>query len=226
MKKNIIVLIALVVILTGCSNEYNLTFSNKGVKEEIITTILSSDIKTQSQAEKNAGIESDDRITPFIEEEQYPFANDTTKKYDKKVDKKNGLTTVNLTYNYSFDEYKKSKAYTQCFKYKSLDYNDNGYLLEMSGIFYCLYGDEVKINIKTNNKVISHNANKVSGNTYTWIINKDNVAETDIKINISKESTIKSYAMYIVLGILAIVLIVCGYIAFQKINNRDEINKI
>lgn len=224
--KKIIYIFIMLVLLTGCSNKYNLEISNDGIKETIVSSIPDTDIPVRTREEINANIELDDPITPFIKNEQYPFANNEKEKYKKTVNKDSGLTTVKLEYNYSFDDYKKSRAYTECFENKNFEYGKNGYLLQMSGKFRCMYGDEIEINIKTNNKVNSHNADKVSGNTYTWIINKDNMQKTDIKINISKDSAYTTSIVTIVLAIIAIVIIVCGYFVFQKINNREEINKI
>lgn len=225
MKKLLCIFIMLV-LLTGCSTKYNLEISNDSIKETIVSKILDAEIPIQTQEEINANIELDDPITPFINEEQYPFSNTQEKKYIKDVKKENGATTVTLKYDYSFDEYKNSRAYKECFENKKFDYDKKGYFLQMSGRFYCLYGDEIEVNIKTNNKVNSHNANKVSGNTYTWIINKDNIDKTDIKINISKESAYQMPTIMILLGIIAVIIIIGGYTAFQKINNREEINKI
>ena len=98
--------------------------------------------------------------------------------------------------------------------------------MNFSGSFYCLHGDSVTINIKTNNEVISHNADKVSGNTYTWVINKDNAQDTNISINISKKSMYIKPIIYIILGVVFLVLSIGAYIAYNKIKNRDSINDI
>lgn len=225
MKKYVYILMMLL-LLSGCSTKYNLEISNKGIKEEIETKILDAEIPKRTKEEVNANIELDDPITPFIENDQYPFVDNKEKKYIKEVKKNNGSTNVTLKYNYSFDDYKNSRVYKECFAQKSFDYDKKSYLLQFSGKFYCMYGNEIEVNIKTNNKVNSHNADKVSGNTYTWIINNDNKDKTNIKMNISNESAYTMPAVMIVLVIVFIILIIGGYTVFQKINNRDEINKI
>ncbi len=224
--KKLLYILLLLVCLTGCSTQYNLEISNEGIKETIVSTILDSEIPVQTKEEINAHIELDDPITPFINGEHYPFSNNQEKKYNKDVKKENNSTIVTLKYDYKFDEYKNSRAFKECFENKTFDYDKNGYLLQMTGKFYCLYGDKIEINIKTNNKVNSHNADKVSGNTYTWIINKDNMNKADIKINISKESAYQMHIIMIILDIFGVIIIVVGYTAYKKIKNRDEINKI
>lgn len=221
LKKYIIILIFLLA-LTGCSSEYNIEFNNNKIKEEIITNISSSDIPNQD----SSIAEVDDRVTPFIQEDQYPFADDEEKKYKKTVNEESGNTKVTLQYTYSHDDYRKSKVYNTCFEKKSFNNLDNGYQLNFSGTFYCLYGDEVVVNIKTNNKVISNNATKVNGNTYTWIINAENVNDVNIDIKISKYSKVVDYVLYAVAIIIFIVAGIFGYNIYQKIKNRDSVNEI
>lgn len=223
MKRRLLILIVFIITLTGCSSEYNLEFSNNKIKENVVVTILDSDIPKQVE---NPVAEIDDRVTPFIEGDQYPFFDNEEIVYDKKVDKVGDVTTVTLDYEYSHDEFKESNVYQSCFENALFDINRNNYLLSFSGSFYCLYGDEITINIKTNNKVNDHNADKVSGNVYTWIINQDNVQETSIQMNISDQSKTVQTVLYVVIGIVFVLLVICGYIAYKKIKNRDAVNEI
>ena len=87
-------------------------------------------------------------------------------------------------------------------------------------------GNELVINIKTNNEVISNNADKVNGNVYTWIINKDNKDKVDIQIRISKHTIYLKTIIYSIIGILFIVLLFVGYIFYNKFKNRDSVNDI
>lgn len=223
MKKFKIAFIIICLCLTGCSTEYNLEFSNDKIKEHIVANILDADIPKQIA---NPISELDDQITPFINNEQYPFSDNTDDKYTKNVIKKSNYTEVALDYSYSHEEFKNSKAYKTCFEEKSFEENKKGYSLTFSGSFYCLHGDSVTINIKTNNEVISHNADKVSGNIYTWVINKDNAQDANISINISKKSMYIKPIIYIILGVVFLVLSIGAYIAYNKIKNRDSINEI
>lgn len=223
MKKIRIAFISICLLLTGCSTEYNLEFSNNEIKEHIVANIVDTDIPKQSSNNLAA---HDDPITPFINNDQYPFAHNDSIKYDKKVDKKANSTIVSLDYKYSHEEFKKSRAFNSCFEEKEFKETKKGYNLNFAGHFYCLYGDSVIINIKTNNEVISHNADKVSGNVYTWIIDKDNAQDANISINISKTSMFVKPIIYIVIGVVLLVLSIGAYIAYNKIKNRDSINEI
>lgn len=223
MKKNIFLIIISLLLLTGCTSEYTLEFSNNGIKENVKIEIDNSDIPNKSS---NMVSEVDDRITPFIEEEQYPFINDYNKKYNKKVTEIDSGKRIELSYKYSHTEFKNSQTYNTCFEDKSFVEERNGYILNLNGRFFCRYSDEVTINIKTNNEVISNNADKVDGNTYTWIINGSNVDKTDIQIEISKKTKTSKYIIYAILGVILIAIIVLGLNFYTKFQNRDNVNEI
>lgn len=227
MKKNIFILLCMFILLTGCSSEYNLTFGNNKIKENIKATILDSDIPVLTPEEAAAGISLDDPITPFIENDQYPYLNNFDIIYDKKVDKTDNLTTINFDYIYdSIEDYKKSAIYNSCFENSTISENRNGYSISFNGKFYCLYGNELTINVKSNNEVISSNADKVSGNTYTWKINKNNSSDVDIHMEISKRANAVNYTITIILAIIGVILVVVGLFVYSKIKNRENVNEI
>lgn len=223
MKKRIILFVIFMLILTGCSSEYTLELSNKGIKETLIVDILDSEIPSNSG---NSITEMDDQITPFINEDQYPFLDDQTKKYNKEVTKENGVTKVKLDYEYKHDEYPKSTVYNTCFQNSFYESGRRYHELRLGGTFYCLYGDQAVINIKTNNLVKKHNADKVSGNVYTWIIDLDNVSDTEINIVVSKWPAFIKPVVYVIIGAVFLSLILFGYIMNRKMKNIDTINDI
>ena len=223
MKKNIFLIIISLLLLTGCSSEYTLEFNNKSIKENITVDIMDSDIPKKTS---NMLSELDDRITPFMEEDQYPFAGDETKKYNKKVTDISSGKRIEFKYKYSHNEFRNSTTYNTCFENKEFTEERNSYIINFGGKFFCRHTDEVVINIKTNNYVISNNADKVEGNTYTWIINDDNIDKTDIQIVISKKSKSTKYILYAILAAIVLVLVVSGFSIYSKIQNRDSVNEI
>ncbi len=217
MKK--VFILVFIFLLTGCSSEYTLEFSNSKIKEHSVITINNSEIPSDGKTVDNF-------ITPLLEEDQYPFFGKYDKVYNKKIEKKDNNTIVKLNYSFTHDEFKDSYVYKGCFKNSQFEKNDKDYLLHFYGHFYCLKGDELVINIKTNNIVKEHNADKVSGNVYTWIINKDNVLNSDIKMVISKDSKILVYVKYGIAIIFFAVIIIGSYIIYSKIKVRDKVNDI
>ena len=223
MRRKCILMFIFFTILTGCSSEYNIEFSNNKIKENLKVDILDSELPKQFDEKIYS---SSDIITPFINNDQYPFFGNEKIVYNKTVNKNGKTTHVELNYDYSHADFLNSNVYKSCFENSNFVTNKKYYDLNFSGTFYCLYGNELVINIKTNNEVISNNADKVNGNVYTWIINKDNKDKVDIQIRISKHTIYLKTIIYSIIGILFIVLLFVGYIFYNKFKNRDSVNDI
>ena len=190
MKKKMIILILLLLLVTGCTTDYNLNIEHDYITEEIITTIPKSSIPSQRDAEKKYKIENDDQITPFLTNPQYVFEDNDIK--------------------YNFNDYLKSKAYKECFQESYINIEENKTIpVVFKGKFYCLYGDTVNINITSTRKVLGNNADYINGNTYTWVINNDNVDNTDIQILFSDEkiSNTPQLINLILVGVLILVTV-------------------
>ena len=223
MKKVISMLVIFVFILTGCSTEYNLEISNKKVKENIKVEILDADIPKEVPG---IDVELNDRITPFINNDQYPIFNNTKVKYKKKVTKVGDLTTVTLKHTYTHDEFRNSNTFKTCFENASFKKTRKGYDLDLNGSFYCLYGDSIKIKIKTNNEVLSHNASEVSGNVYTWVINDDNVKNVDIKLSLSKKTKVVTSLLYVIASSIFLLGSIFAYRFYKKYKEKDSVNDL
>lgn len=221
MKKRLIMLASVILFITGCNSKYTLTISDKGLEENIDLTIPKSYIKEQTEEEKNADIAPDDQITPFIENDQYPLYGNNLNTYTKKVSETDDSINVNLNYFYKPSEFSNSNTLKKCFDNYGYSYQ-NGYYLKASGKFYCLYSDKIEINIKTKNKVIKHNADKVSGNVYTWYINEENKDSVDIEIKTSKREVLLTVVPYVVIVAIAIMVIMI-FIFFKNKRQANEI---
>ena len=111
-------------------------------------------------------------------------------------------------------------------RYKDEETKDERLLLSTSKENECfnIYTnnlDEVKINVKTNHKVISHNADIVSGNTYQWIINKNNYTNKSIQIILS-EKTVIDYKTLIIIATIVGSLVVAILIVVIVINEKNR----
>lgn len=219
MKK--IVFFIVLFLVCGCSANYNLEISNDSFKENINIMIDKSQIPEKSKYE---GIETDDRITPFLKKEHSALISDEKAYYDKKVIYYDNYIDVNMKYNYNSNEFKDSNLLNLCFDDFVFDDKDS-YYIHVFGNFYCLYGEEVNINIKTNNKVIRSNSTSVDGNVYTWKINFANATDVDIEFEVSKGFPWKVVLKYTV--IVLIVLIVSGlgiYYIYKKNRENNSID--
>lgn len=221
--KKLVLIVIFVFILTGCSSEYNLEISNSKIKENIKVEILDTDIP---KAVPGIDVELNDRITPFIKNDQYPLFNNTKEKYKKSITKVGDLTTVTLKYTYTHNQFRNSNTLKTCFENASFKKTRKGYDLDLSGSFYCLYGDSIKINVKTNNVVLNHNADKVSGNVYTWVINDENVKDVNIQLSLSKKSKVVTSLLYVIASGIFLVLSILAYRFYKKYKEKDSVNDI
>lgn len=84
--------------------------------------------------------------------------------------------------------------------------------------------DNIEFSLEIPYFVINHNANKVSKNKYTWIINDIENQVIEIKFDMSKPADfIKKIILYSIIGIVVIVLI-CVIIYF--VNKNKKANEI
>lgn len=231
--KKILILIC-VLLLTGCSVDYNLVITDKQeVREKFTVAIDNTSI-----------LERYDTIDEFLNyyTEYYPEIKGF-EYYNIKGKKQNNNVTilkVNSKYN-SLKEYTKSKGYISMFsnalvetqgKYTTFKSSENFYLKKLKSDTLMegdIYYDEFKINIKFYNKVVSHNADIVDekNNIYTWIVTKDNAKDT-VEFKTSGEKRydviIKDYienniVATSIVGGLVLILIIGGiafYINYRK----------
>lgn len=197
--KKIIVLI-MILLLTGCSCSYNLVIQNNNVYENL----------------KILGVSE---IPVEVE-----LANISNGNYEKNIE--NDIVTYST--NYSLDGYKNSNLLT-CFDSYNIQNNEQSYTIRTGKKFKCLpyqYNDfdilnyeQLEITIKTNHKVIKHNADKVENNVYYWHIDERNLDNAEIYFEIDKN--IKNYD-YIYMIILFIVILIIGIIVYFIANNKNQ----
>lgn len=215
MKRKFLILI-LLLLLTGCSTNYNLKVSNNSFKENI-DLVIEKNIEVEATDEI---IEKDDQVTPFLNEKTASLTTND-KFYKKKVKDLDNYAQVQMSYKYTEDEFKNANSINLCFEYPELDFNEN-YYIHLQGEFYCLYGDSIDIKIETKNKVYSNNADKVDGNTYIWHINSENIDYVDIEIDIDKG--VSTYdIIFVVISVIALISLL--FIGIKLYKNNKEKNK-
>lgn len=233
MKKIYLVLILFsFLFLTGCTCEFNLTIDDKKRVYEDITLFDSNDniLKQYNSVEQ------------FLYEQGSQFDNyEITELYENE---KSGL---NLKRNYkTIDEYIADSNYTRAFQKAYIVNKDNFFQFETTGEYYrnnvfsipleSIYKynvDEVKINIKFYNVVLSHNADKVDekNNIYTWIIDYDKLHESisfqlsnDVRHDVMFSDFFKRHGLLlIVIGVVVIVILTVVINFKRKIDANNRI---
>lgn len=232
--KKIILLIVGLFILSGCSATYNLEIYNDEYKENI--SVLSEKADTTEMKDWNIPTNADEENMDILL---------TTDKITgiNYYAKKDSFTNNHYKYAYA-NEFSMTNYYKSYFAVNSYDFfavyyddtDESGKkdLITISTSFKNLifekYPDleNLTINIKTNHRVYSNNADSKKDYTYTWNINKNNYADKAIQIRIYKDKYVLNYnqelskKLYIFLIILGI-LLVAMVIALLRMRKANKI---
>ena len=174
--KKVVVILLICIFASGCTLDYNLEINEKTINENFTLSIF--DIYNLEENDIN-GI---DVAPPVFYGENEVYTLTTTRKSDAIINK--------YSYTYDINDYGRAYVFDLCYPDSEVT-NENGvFRISTKGSFSCAVSElseditSAKINITTKLKVISNNADKVSGNTYTWIINESNYLNKPINIEI------------------------------------------
>lgn len=197
----------LLFLVTGCSVEYQLTFNDNQLTEKIRIDASESSLTV-------------DEMKQMLEEQ---LPENELQSYQTKVNKNK---KIELTNKYSTKTYKNSLILSQCYTAYNFIESDQYYDLTTSQTFTCnpfdyMIIDELTVEIKTNHKVLSSNADEVKGNTYIWKLTQKNKEDKSIQIRFSKEK-IESKIGLIILGIAVMIaiIILITFMIQRKSNNK------
>ncbi len=209
MKKiRITVLSIILLFATGCTVDYNLQF-----QDSVLTETIKIDATDMDMTEEEIKRMLDNQLYLDAQQQSYQVKQEGKK--------------ITLSQKYNVDTYKNSLLLSQCYTAYNLIEEQDYYDLTTSSSFTCnpfdyMDIDELKIKIKTNHKVLSHNADSIENNTYIWNITTQNAGNKPIQIRFSKDT--KEDKMYlIILGITVIIAIIILFVAFHKKKNNNEI---
>lgn len=215
MKNKIIILLSLL-LLTGCTVNYNLEINKDTLNETITGTVT----KEESSQDSNAtGLST---VYSIINEDQKPVYN-KEELYQKELKESGNNINYTFKYNYNIEDFINSTIINTCFENHEIEQLDNYYSIRLSGNFYCLYSKKINIAVTSNLKVASNNADKIKDNTYIWTIDKNT---TNIELVVDKDTPytkpIKrgiSSTFRIVCFIVLVVLSSLAYILYKKKNS-------
>lgn len=217
MKKGILLWL-LIFLLTGCTVNYDLKIESNKIEENISGSI-SKDLYEIKETDTDVNI-----FYSIINFDQYPLLKGNDVYHKTIVNTEDGVDyNFKYKYNNNFDQ---SRLLNTCFENVVFKESDQYYYVKLSGDFYCLYSDQIVINVNTKYVVFDHNADKVKNNTYTWIIDDNS---TEINATISKEiindlDDVKNKPNYfrIVSFVVLIVLSLITYLLYKKKNSNKN----
>lgn len=210
MKKiKCLLIIFVLFIFCGCDIKYNISYTNKGVNEEILVEKLNDNLRN-------------DLIDPV----QYFFQG-----YPYNILSNNNNSTIKQEWLSIDDLMDNSILVNKILDSNSITYNGKKVLFDLHindeiKDYFELYGkpDKIEFSITVPYYVSSHNATSVSDNTYTWII--DDIENDSVIINFDMSKS-ADYVMNIVKIILICILVIMiiGVIIYF-VNRNKKVNEI
>lgn len=223
-----ILFVFIIFMLSGCSVEYNLYVNeDKTVSEKVYAEEKTNKLESLTRTK------GDQAITYIYnmykrEGEDINLSNQSSKDTTK---------VLATTYHNNIEEYT-SKFTSDVVKKANVTKSDSVVTLLLnqnqkldSDESYSLIYDSIKVNINIPFKVLEHNADAVSGNTYTWNINRNSDLK-NIKISYDEEKIrnktsikINDKTFNINYGIIAgsvIIVLVLLISLFVYINNKKH----
>ncbi len=173
MKNKLILLIALL-LLSGCTVEYNANIT----RDKVIETATINEI-----------INADYPVTAYINDQGSSETNDKI----EGIDYYDILThdhVMTYKYTFPFDRYTEGTGVNYC--YKEVHFTKIGqkeYKISTSNYNSCIdfYNEleEINVNLTFSDDfaITSHNADKINDHTYTWVINRTNYQNKTLEIS-------------------------------------------
>lgn len=216
MKKKII-LFSILILLTGCSAEYNLYIGDKFTDDLLLTE---DNEKVANM--KNYNMEDN---TIFYEE-NYAYQISVLENgfdYTREEISLNNKSGYHYNYSYNIDEINKMSMIYDCYEDINVSKNKR-VIIETSNEFKCFnkYNllDDVTVKIHYKGKLIDTNADTIDDGTYIWKINKDNYANK--KIYLETEAIKESHTFDIIGAIILGILIIILLLLLKKFNSNKD----
>ena len=185
--KQIVILLFMCFILSGCDVTYNLNIDGDKLSEDVTIRYNDSTLTYDYVNSQFPNLPID--YQKVIDDDDMNNLDKNTILYNRKLTSFNGGYLINYNYNnFNRITINKSNVAKHAFNFFQyvLTYDENNKpgspkigtievvtnnvmnVFETNGIL-----QNVTVNITTNRKVLEHNANVVNGNTYTWYYNRN-----------------------------------------------------
>lgn len=193
MKRNLLFVVVVVLLLTGCgkskleeySVNYKLDISN--VFSENITFALP---KNAYDIANDLKEDNDDRYPleyMVLKGNIYPIYQNTSEVYKLSDKRYNNQVVATLSYNYPEKYYVYSNLITMCFENYDIISGNDYFEVKLSGSFSCNnFIKKLNIEVNSDYEVLESNGKK-KGNKYTWSIDEKDFSNVDIQYKIKRD---------------------------------------
>ena len=219
--KKILLLFICVFLITGCDVNYSVTINEDETFDEKITM---SFVKTTSDG-NNLKIAEDNKTPISVSPNENKFYNSEI------IDKGN---TYDMVYSYKHDINSVKQAYfiANCYPKLNITNSDEEIMINTGNGFACFIGDDglradsMTINLTTELKVLDNNADKINGNTYTWIVNENNYLDKSVYFRLQKKPNLdvdKNNASYL-MAIVVLSIVIVGFLIYLFVRYKKNRN--
>lgn len=223
--KNKSLFIIILILITGCSVEYNLNIDSSFSEHTVYIPESSKEMIDGTQY----------RLPALFSESRLTYDNSNLKEikyYNIKTLKDNKFS---FNFVYDDNQLNDSNIANSCYQFFSVDAKENEVSILTGNKFYCfdVYEelDSVTININSNYKVIQSNADKIVGKKHTWYITRENASNKPIIFVYDKSKKNMTIMQYLIDNVPLVVVVgttlMLGGITFLIINTKKKkANKI
>lgn len=214
--KKVFILLVMILVVTGCTAEYNLTFEDGVFSENIVIT--------EEKVDEGLGyfgimqLQDNPKLAQLDDRYSYDYQFSTNEKYNI------------LTLNFKYDKIplEKSLVYQDCFRYRDFIDGANYYYVKLEGDMSCEYLSNATITFKTDKKVFMDNADEKDEEKgiYKWNNFKGGTIYFQVSKNISIEKAMADknkgelIPWYIKI-IIALITVGIVFIFFSKLKREQ-----
>lgn len=186
--KRVLLLFCLLLCSSGCSVKYHLNIDEvEKMQYDESVEIISDDYDEVSYFYESSFPYNayDDELVPSESMERVDGV--SYYEFNKRHD-----DDYRIHFNFSFpsDKFSHSTGVKSAYPYFKMITDKDTVTLD-SGIFNSSKFssvDSLEVSINVNREVLEHNADKVSGNIYTWIMNNDNISKRTMQLKYSRSN--------------------------------------
>ena len=230
MKKNLIMILAIILLCCGCNAEYTLKINEDGSVSEIVKGLEDVDFYSRYP---NSSVQ---HVIGFLIEPHLEYLNKSGYELTEILRNENAGIQLTNKFN-SIEKYlSTSKAAKQYGKEIEYVEKDGKITLKIVGKLgeetqeqnekYVIENGVINISLP-NRKVTSHNADSYDEETETYTWKVDNVNTREISITFAKNAN-KYFPLVEIIAIIGfiVVCIVCGYFYTKVVMKKNSINEI